>query len=110
MIYEFIDNQGTFRVKNPHQYNNYFPLTNSSGSLLSSISPNLSGDIKKDNRSFLTPPASIEDLRFNLLCRRDFFIKLNQKSTLRMSSPYNDVLEAGFLYHKLIKKVKNLVI
>ena len=52
MIYRFIDNQGTFRVKDPHKYNLYFPLTNQDGSLLSSISPNLSGDIKKDNEHF----------------------------------------------------------
>lgn len=49
MIYKFIDNNGTFVIKNPQKYNLYFPLTDSKGELLSSISPNLAGDIKKDN-------------------------------------------------------------
>lgn len=105
MLYRFIDNQGSFRVKNPQNYNLYFPLTDKDGQLLSSISPNLAGDIKSDNARFLTPPASSVDLKTNLLCRRDFFIKLkSQHKTLRLSYPHNDTLEAGFLYHKLIKK------
>ncbi|MFH0858761.1 MAG: cellobiose phosphorylase [Candidatus Omnitrophota bacterium] len=109
MIYEFIDDQGTFRVKSPHRYNLYFPLTNKYGSLFCSISPNLSGDIKKDNEHFLTPPASIEDLRSSLLCRRDFFIKTNNE-IIRLSSSYDDILEVGFLYQKVIKKTKTLKI
>ncbi|UCG35450.1 MAG: cellobiose phosphorylase, partial [Candidatus Omnitrophota bacterium] len=104
-IYTFIDDKGTFIVKNPHFYPVYFPLTDKDGTLLSSISPNLGGDIKKNNDQFLIPPASIEDIRSNLLCRRDFFIKTN-RNIIRASLPHkNDVLEAGFLYHKLIKKV-----
>lgn len=109
MIYKFIDDNGTFVVENPHKYNLYFPLTNKDGSLLSSISPNLAGDIKRDNEHFLTPPASIEDLRSNLLVRRDFFIKTDQE-TIRLSYAYQDTLEAGFLYHKIIKKTKFLEI
>ena len=109
MIYRFIDRQGTFIVENPHKYNLYFPLTNKDGSLLSSISPNLAGDIKRDNDHFLTPPASIEDLRSNLLVRRDFFIKTDSE-TIRLSRPYQDTLEAGVLYHKIIKRTKFLEI
>jgi cellobiose phosphorylase len=109
MIYKFIDDKGTFIVKDPQKYNLYFPLTNQDGGILSSISPNLAGDIKKDNDHFLTPPASIEDLRSNLLCRREFFIKID-KETIRLSYPYDDTLEAGFLYQKLIKKTASLQI
>ncbi len=103
MIYKFIDNKGTFTVEAPQDYNLYFPLTNKDGTLLSSISPNLGGDIKTDNSHFLTPPASIVDVKNNLLCRREFFIKANNK-IIRLSDPHNDKLEAGFLYHKLTKK------
>lgn len=117
MIYKFIDNKGTFKVKNPQRYNLYFPLTNSDGTLLSSISPNLGGDIKSDNSHFLTPPASIIDLKNNLLCRREFFIKTsplrptgNKSKTIRVSDPHNDRLEAGLLYHKLTKKAGPLQI
>ncbi len=107
MIYRFIDGQGTFSLKNPHRYNLYFPLTDANGRLLSSIGPNLAGDIKRDNEHFLTLPASIEDLRSSLLCRREFFIKVGEK-VIRLSSPYQDNLEAGFLYHKVHKKVIGL--
>ncbi len=107
MIYKFIDDKGTFIVENPHKYSLYLALTNQDGSLLSSVSPNLAGDIKRDNGHFLTPPASIEDLRSNLLCRRDFFIKID-KETIRLSYPYNDTLEAGFLYQKMIKNTPSL--
>jgi cellobiose phosphorylase len=103
MIYRFIDNKGSFVVENPQRYNLYFPLTDSKGTLLSSISPNLAGDIKSDNGHFLTPPASILDLKSNPLCLREFFIKTD-KDTFRLSRPYQDTLEAGLLYHKLIKK------
>ncbi len=107
MSYKFIDNKGTFYLKNPHPCQAYFPLTNKKGSLLSSISPNLSGDIKKDNNTFITPPVSIEDLRSNLGCRRDFFIKKNSK-IIRLSQESTTTLEAGLLYHKLTKKIGSL--
>ncbi|UCC95634.1 MAG: cellobiose phosphorylase [Candidatus Omnitrophota bacterium] len=107
MIYKFIDTKGTFIVKHPSRYNLYFPLTNKAGTFLSSISPQLAGDIKKDNDRFLTVPASIEDLRSNLLCRREFFIKVNGE-IIRLSRAYDDILEAGFLYHKIIKNTKTL--
>lgn len=113
MLYKFIDNQGTFQVKNPQATSYlYFPLTNKDGTLLSAISPNLAGDIKKDNSKFLTPPASVEDLKHNPLCRRDFFIYIpaRKKTVIRCSRSLNDTLEAGFLYHKLIKKNKALLI
>ncbi len=105
MRYTFIDDNGTFQIKSPLRHSLYFPLTNRDGTLLGSISPNLSGDLKRNNNTFLTPPASIEDLRSNLICRRDFFIQTSS-DTLRLSRDYGDTLEAGFLYHKLIKKAK----
>ncbi len=109
MIYRFIDNKGTFIVQNPQRFSLYFPLTNQDGTLLSSISPNLAGDIKRDNEHFLTPPASIEDIRSNLLCRREFFIKTS-RGIIRSSYAARDTLEAGFLYHKMIKKAGPLAI
>lgn len=102
MIFKFIDDNGTFTVKNPHKYNAYFPLTNKHGGILSSISANLSGDIKKDNDHFITIPASSEDLRSSPLCLREFFIKVDNK-VLRLSRSANDEVEAGLLYHKIVK-------
>lgn len=109
MIYKFIDNKGTFTVKDARKYNAYFPLTDKNGKLLSSIGPNLAGDIKKDNDHFVTPPSSIEDIRNNLLCRRDFFIKTKDE-TIRLSQPYNEIAEYGFLYQKIKKNTKKFVI
>lgn len=109
MIFRFIDNNGTFVVEKPQRFNLYFPLADKDGVLLSSISPNLAGDIKKNNEHFLTPPASIEDIRNNLICRREFFIKTEGKVT-RLSYPHNDTLEAGLLYQKIIKQVGSLKI
>ncbi|MFA5336651.1 MAG: cellobiose phosphorylase, partial [Candidatus Omnitrophota bacterium] len=109
MIYKFIDDNGTFTVKDPQRFSLYFPLTDREGRILSSISPNLGGDIKRDNDRFLTPPASIEDIRSNLFCRRDFFIKAGGH-VIRLSSPHDDVLEAGFLYHKVTKRAAGLKI
>ena len=103
-IYRFIGDNGTFIIEDPQKYNLYLPLTNKAGSLLSSISPNLAGDIKKDNNRFLTPPASIEDIRSSLLCRREFFIK-TEHEVLRLSYSYNDILECGILFQKIIKRV-----
>ncbi len=109
MLYKFIDNQGTFTVKNPQNRGLYFPLTDQHGKLLCSISPNLAGDIKADNDHFLTPPVSMVDLNTNLLCRRDFFIGIKSpKKIIRLSYPADDKLEAGFLYHKITKNFSAL--
>ncbi|MCX7926714.1 MAG: cellobiose phosphorylase [Candidatus Omnitrophica bacterium] len=110
MIYRFIDQYGTFKIKNPHQYNLYLPLTDAQGKLLSAISPSLAGDIKRDNDHFLTLPTSIEDLRSNLLSRREFFLHCNSK-VFRLSSPNkNDILEAGLFFQRLKKRIAGLEI
>ena len=55
----------------------YLPLSGvTSEGLKSSITPSLSGDIKIDKNSFLSKPASRENLRSNL---RNFFI-YNEKN------------------------------
>ncbi len=103
MIYRFIDDHGTFEIRDPQKHSLYFPLTDSCGRLLSAIGPNLAGDIKRDNEHFLTLPASVEDLRSGMLCRREFFLRANGR-LLRLSEPCKDRVEAGFLYQKLIKR------
>ncbi len=109
-IFDFIDKKGTFIVKNPGRFNLYFPLTDKNGSLLSCISPNLSGDIKSDNDHFLTVPASVLDLKYNLLCRREFYLKADNRYIRFSLSDKNDLLEAGLLYHKLTKRKYGLKI
>lgn len=110
MIYRFIDAYGTYVIDNPQRFPLYFPLTDAAGSLLSSISPNLSGDIKRDNERFLTVPASAEDLRSSPLCRREFFLRA-AGATIRLSEPCaREQLEAGLLYQKLTKRCRGLEI
>ena len=109
MIYRFIDDQGSFVVpRDPQGFNLYFPLTDAAGSILSSIGPNLAGDIKKDNERFLTVPAGIEDIRNNLLCRREFFVRAGRR-LFRLSLPRaGDSAEYGLLYQKLYKRLPGI--
>ncbi len=109
MLYKFNNKKGEFSFDNPLGYNLYFPLTNKNATLLSSISPNLAGDLKLDNDHFITPPVSVADIKTNLLCRRDFFLKINNK-IIRLSQPSKDKVTAGPLYHKITKQIKNISI
>jgi len=103
VLYRFIDTNGTFIVRGAHRFHWYVPLTNPEGSILSSIAPNLSGDIKRDNDHFLTVPASIEDLRSSPLCRRDFFIRVGSR-LYRLSEGSVAIQQTGLLYQKLVKQ------
>ncbi|HQO37796.1 MAG TPA: cellobiose phosphorylase [Candidatus Omnitrophota bacterium] len=103
MLYRFIDTKGTFIVRGAHRFQWYVPLTNPDGTILSAIGPNLSGDIKRDNNHFLTVPASVEDLRSSPLCRRDFFIRADNR-LFRLSQGPVAEQETGLLYQKLRKR------
>jgi cellobiose phosphorylase len=104
VLYRFIDDKGTFEARGAHRFHWYVPLANPSGSILSSISPSLSGDIKRDNDHFLTVPASIEDLRSSPLCRREFFIKAG-RTVYRLSEAEVIRQETGVLYQRLFKRL-----
>jgi len=108
MIYRFIDNEGTFALSDTRAAQDlYLPLTNRDGTFLSSISPVLAGDIKRDNDTFLTPPATIGDLKNNLMCRREFFLNIDGK-IFRLSAYPNDAFCAGMLYQKITKRIRTL--
>ena len=58
----FLDDGGTFALKNPEEVSGlYFPLASETG-LKSAITPSLGGDCKLDQETFLLEPVSIEDL------------------------------------------------
>jgi cellobiose phosphorylase len=82
----------------------YLPLSGTtSDGLKSSITPFLSGDIKIDKNSYLTKPASREDLRLPL---RNFFVT-TEKGTFSLaqeSQPDSAAVEIGLLWHKLTRK------
>ncbi len=58
----FLDDDGTFVLDNPEEVSGlYFPLAGERG-LKSAVAPNLGGDSKLDQESFLLEPVSAEDL------------------------------------------------
>lgn len=61
----FTDENGTFSVRNPENWNYlYFPVAGLKG-LKSAVTPNLGGDAKVDQETFLLEPVSSENLHNN---------------------------------------------
>ncbi|MCI8537808.1 MAG: cellobiose phosphorylase, partial [Oscillospiraceae bacterium] len=73
---KFLDENGTFMLHRPENVSGlYFPLASETG-LKSAVSPNLGGDAKLDQETFLLEPVSIEELHAsratrNIWCRVD---------------------------------------
>ena len=73
---KFLDENGTFTLRGPENVSGlYFPLASGTG-LKSALSPNLGGDAKLDQETFLLEPVSIEDLHAsratrNIWCKVD---------------------------------------
>ena len=62
---DFVDEYGSFAIHKPENISYlYFPLAAETG-LKSSITPNLGGDAKIDQETFLLEPVSAEDLHNN---------------------------------------------
>lgn len=79
-LWQFIDEQASFRVDSPDALSRlYFPLANEAG-ILSSITPNLHGDIKTSYDSFLTLPVSIEDIH-NTKSSRNFWLYVENRTS-----------------------------
>src|SRR5690554_4454183 len=124
MGWKFNNDDGVFTLKDADQTSYlYFPLANKSG-MISAITPSLNGDIKTDQNSFLLQPVSVEDLHNNR-SNRNFWIKIKDKgvwsatgnSAKQIAVKYRDTdnnrkettkVEAGFLWHKVIRENKNL--
>jgi len=108
-FWRFLDDAGTFVARDPHKIRRvYFPLANEAG-LLSSITPTLYGDIKTGQDSFLTVPASTEDLsdsRYN----RNFWVYVKGGNVWSAASGETDesIVEAGMLWHKVIRINKRI--
>ncbi len=86
----------------------YLPLSSTtSAGIKSCITPHLSGDIKIDKHTYLTKPASREDLRYNV---RDFFLNVSgQVCSLALETEPNSAqVEIGQLYHRLVRRHKKL--
>ncbi len=103
-LWRFIDDDATFVAENPDKISRlYFPLANESG-IMSSITPNLHGDIKTGQHSFLTIPVCAEDLA-NTLYNRNFWLYIDPGCAWSVAFGESDeaLVEAGFLWHKVIK-------
>ena len=115
-MWEFIDEKGSFRLKNPHLTNTlYFPLANQAR-MLSAVTPLLHGDIKTDQNTFFSQPLSIEDLH-NTRSARNFWVyeedtgpwSVTGNSAAQLASRFEKQgkiveLEAGFLWHELTRE------
>ncbi|NLM12140.1 MAG: cellobiose phosphorylase [Epulopiscium sp.] len=113
--YRFTDDEGSFLLNNPEQMSYlYFPLANMEG-VMSSITPELSGDSKTSQNTFLLSPVSSEDLHNNK-SSRNFWCKINHtsiwsatgKSAWQQAKKFSKdkeetQLEAGFLWHKITR-------
>ena len=103
-LWRFIDDNATFVAQDPDRISRlYFPLANEAG-LMSSITPNLHGDIKTGQHSFLTVPVSSEDLN-NTVYNRNFWIYIDGLGPWSAAFGKADetLVEAGLLWHKVIK-------
>ena len=80
----------------------YLPLSGiAAEGIKSSITPSLSGDIKIDKNSYLTKPASREDLRSVV---RNFFVHIDKVGVFSLAQGQPATVEAGQLWHKLTRK------
>lgn len=121
--WNFIGEDGEFRLEGADKYNRlYFPLTNEAG-MMSAITPLLNGDIKTDQNTFAMEPVSVENLHNNRSSRNFWFLIDGQKlwsaagnsaaQNAKKFTAENDemtTVEAGFLWHKIIRKSENLKI
>ncbi|MDB5055965.1 MAG: cellobiose phosphorylase [Bacilli bacterium] len=113
--WKFIGDQGDFSIDKPNESSYlYFPLANEAG-MLSAISPILHGDIKSSQYTFLTPPVSLDELH-NSKASRNFWVyiagkgpwsaagnSVTQKANLFVNELEQVTLDAGFLWHKVVR-------
>lgn len=114
--WSFLNQDGDFTLENPHLISYlYFPLANEEG-VLSSITPTLGGDLKLNQHTFFLTPVTAEDLH-NSRSTRNFWIynenfgpwsatgnSARQKSEQFTGEAEQVRIEAGFLWHRLIRK------
>ena len=119
--WQFIDDDATFTLKNPHHTSAlYFPLVNEAG-MMSAITPRLHGDIKTGQNTFLNPPVSVEDLH-NSRSARNFWVFIEgvgpwsaagnsaAQHARRFEADEDEPvsLEADFLWHKITRENPSL--
>ncbi|MDE6023879.1 MAG: cellobiose phosphorylase [Lachnospiraceae bacterium] len=115
---DFLNSEGVFRIRKPENYSYlYFPIAGEEG-IKSSVTPNLGGDSKLNQNSFLLEPVSVENLHNNRGCR-NFWINIKDKGVwsavgasaeqeLNKFTGEQDDSEvtAGFMWHTAMRKSK----
>ena len=112
----FVNEDADFTLSNPEKNEGlYFPLANESG-VMGDVSPDLCGDLKTGQNSFLLEPVSIRNLynnksSENFWCLIDGRIpwSLTGRSAAQQAELFSDAkeetfLEAGFMFHKVTRK------
>ena len=110
---QFIDKDGSFKIKNPENVSYlYFPLASETG-LKSAITPNLNGDAKLNQDSFLLEPVSSENLHNNRASRNFWCVIDNagvysvtgasaeQEATKFSTTQDESEITAGFMWQTL---------
>ncbi len=115
-LWEFKDNTGAFISGNAYKVKSlYFPLCNHTP-IMSSITPDLHGDIKTGYHTFLLEPASRINL-VNSKTSRNFWIYVDKNkywsatgvSKNTAYSKYDEIgMSAGLLWHKITRKNKSI--
>lgn len=116
----FIDKHGSFSIERPENTSYlYFPLASESG-LKSSVTPQLGGDSKTDQDTFLMEPVSSENLHNNRSTRNFWIVKKGclpysvtgssaEQEAARFTEKQDDsALNAGFMWHTLHRSSKSL--
>lgn len=109
----FIDEDGSFMLDCPEEISQlYFPLASETG-LKSCVTPDLGGDSKLDQESFLLEPVSIENLHNNRSTRNFWLVDANgvpfsltgassaQQAVKFTPEQERSCLTAGFMWHTL---------
>ncbi|MDD2688837.1 MAG: cellobiose phosphorylase [Candidatus Omnitrophica bacterium] len=114
-LWKFIDNFGSFESESADKIKSlYFPLANER--LMSSVSPDLHGDIKTGQNSFLLSPVSRIDL-VNLKSSRNFWIYIDRDkvwSATGVSKDFKRIqddcfhLKAGLLWQEISRENKDI--
>jgi len=119
---DFIDIHGSFSVEQPENISYlYFPLASERG-LKSSITPNLGGDAKTDQETFLLEPVSSENLHNSRSVRNFWFAfedgnaySVTGSSSAQESAKFTpdqdkSILAAGFMWQTLQRTSKQFLL
>ncbi|MFA4854057.1 MAG: cellobiose phosphorylase [Candidatus Omnitrophota bacterium] len=114
-LWSFTDNSGNFYSPSVDKIKSlYFPLGNKN--IMSAVTPDLHGDIKSGQSSFLLTPVSRIDLQASR-SSRNFWIHTSRNKTWSAAGVSKDLkqinqdkfsLEAGMLWQKITRRNKNI--